>query len=963
MALERQTIAVPFAGGLDQKTDPRQVEPGKQTEVVNGVFTSLKAIRKRPAYSELGLASAPSGIDTLATRGDELVAVTAAGSLYAYDAAAAAWRLQGTLPPAFELRRKPIFRASSAGGAGSTFAAAINSAGHILTVAKGRTGGVFQIVAADGTFVASGTVTSANRMAVAPLGTGWVVVQSGGTGVAYQTVSATGVVGSLQVLYAGGAVSRADACGWSSGGIDRAYIAYTTSTSRDVQVGYLDALGAWTSAVTVGLSLPASRLVTELYVEQEPSTDNLLIAAASHKAAEADIVHGSVMSSALAVVTAAVTLYTADTSSDLVDSVAVGVTAAGLPEAYFGLYDYSSSVTLGAYAIYAVPFTGYAAGTPRVAALGFTLVGGPVVHGGSTYVCGVSRQSYGTHAVLRVDSGASPAIVGVATSTDGGIAAAMHPLRISSAEFGWACQVATSARQSGVDLVTLADQVGPRLAQQYAQDLYVGGGLLWHYDGAGVAECGFINTPTLSTPSVSGVGGSIAEGAYQYLAVWVYTDANGGEHLSATSAIQFATTTGATSTVTVNATWVNATNRANAVHAVRFYRTLVNGSTFYFHTELDYASINADGITVTLTDTLADASISSRETVYTTGGVLDNELPPAPRALGVYRGRLFVVSAERENQVWFSHQVIPGYPVEFSSLLVVNLDDVLGPCTALASLDDKLILFKEAVSYYLAGQGPDRLGGNNDFTPPILINANSGCVEPRSVVTAGPGVMYQSQKGLYLLDRSLSDHYVGAGVEDYRDAAVTSAQMVPGENEARFTISDSATCLLYDFLVGQWAVETIDAAGGLVGGVAWNGTHVVALSGHVLQATTTPGTDTVAGVAVAAPLSVTTAWLAAAQLGGYQRVYDLVLTGEVSGGTSLQVSIYYDYDDATAEVHDVDTGVAGAFRVRIRPARQKSTALKIRITDPGTGDVVLSALTLLVGAKRGVAKLPSSMSV
>jgi hypothetical protein len=45
--LERQKIVVPLAQGVDTKTDEKQVEAGKLLELENGVFTTLKSIRKR----------------------------------------------------------------------------------------------------------------------------------------------------------------------------------------------------------------------------------------------------------------------------------------------------------------------------------------------------------------------------------------------------------------------------------------------------------------------------------------------------------------------------------------------------------------------------------------------------------------------------------------------------------------------------------------------------------------------------------------------------------------------------------------------------------------------------------------------------------------------------------------------------------------------------------------------------
>jgi hypothetical protein len=50
MVLQRQEIRVPFGGGVDQKTDHKQVIPGKLLSLINGEFTTIKQISKRNGF-------------------------------------------------------------------------------------------------------------------------------------------------------------------------------------------------------------------------------------------------------------------------------------------------------------------------------------------------------------------------------------------------------------------------------------------------------------------------------------------------------------------------------------------------------------------------------------------------------------------------------------------------------------------------------------------------------------------------------------------------------------------------------------------------------------------------------------------------------------------------------------------------------------------------------------------------
>jgi hypothetical protein len=54
VALQRQIVPVPFAHGLDTKTDPKQVVQGKFLTLENGIFTSPGRIQKRNGYAAFG---------------------------------------------------------------------------------------------------------------------------------------------------------------------------------------------------------------------------------------------------------------------------------------------------------------------------------------------------------------------------------------------------------------------------------------------------------------------------------------------------------------------------------------------------------------------------------------------------------------------------------------------------------------------------------------------------------------------------------------------------------------------------------------------------------------------------------------------------------------------------------------------------------------------------------------------
>jgi hypothetical protein len=329
----------------------------------------------------------------------------------------------------------------------------------------------------------------------------------------------------------------------------------------------------------------------------------------------------------------------------------------------------------------------------------------------------------------------------------------------------------------------------------------------------------------------------------------------------------------------------------------------------------------------------------------------------------VYRNRLVGINAEKPTQIYYSKQVVPGEPIEFSDFLVLNLDPVGGEATALAALDDKLLIFKGGVVYYITGSGPDPTGGQNDFSVPILINTNSGCTEPRSVITAADGCIYQSAKGWYLLDRSLADHYIGAAVEAFNPYTTRSALQVPSTSEVRFTLSNGSV-LVYDFFYEQWSVFTGLAA---VDSTVWGGVvHTVTAAGVVSYDNPLVSGDN--GSAI--ELRLTTGWIGAGDLQSFLRIYELQVLGTWFSSHTLNVWVGYDYRATVDAANKFAIAAASdpspeQYQIRVRLAQQKAEAIQLTIFDSGSGPSAgmdLSALSFVVGRKSGAMKLPATRS-
>ena len=222
---------------------------------------------------------------------------------------------------------------------------------------------------------------------------------------------------------------------------------------------------------------------------------------------------------------------------------------------------------------------------------------------------------------------------------------------------------------------------------------------------------------------------------------------------------------------------------------VVLYRTVNGGSIFYRLNaptqEPTYNTPNFDRVTIF--DNVPDSQLLSHPPLYTTGGVVENIGTTAPKHLTQAKNRVWLLDSVNPYSLWYSKEVRPGMPVEFSDLFTFNLEPRGGPATAIASLDDKVVVFRDDAVSYILGLGPGPTGEQNDFTE-VPIPTDTGCVDPGSIVTGSIGVVYKSKKGFYLLDRSLANAYIGAQVEKYNQYTCTSAVLLPRTNWLLFTL-------------------------------------------------------------------------------------------------------------------------------------------------------------------------------
>lgn len=509
----------------------------------------------------------------------------------------------------------------------------------------------------------------------------------------------------------------------------------------------------------------------------------------------------------------------------------------------------------------------------------------------------------------------------------------------------------------GVDLVEFGfDQVMGRPVEA-AEVLNVPGGTTPLFDGQAFAEAGFPvypEQPTALTPGA--VGGMTAGGVYSYVVVYRYTDGAGRVHRSAPSVPKSVTLGGGDGHVDVSVVNLRIGGRVNNFDCGwELYRTENAGSLYYLlasGAQLPTADTSA------YADTVADTALTLGELLYTTGGVLEHHPVPASIAVVEYRQRLWCIPSEQRDVARHTKQFAPGLGAAWNNQFEVSFADEHGDLTALAVMDDKLIFFKANAIYALVGDGPDNLG-RGGYSLPQRIAVGEGTIYPASVVVTPQGIMFQhEEKGIRLLTRGMGVEPVGEPVDQYNTTPIVGAVHLPGDNHVRFFAGSegaSGITRVFDYRHKEWTTHNSQTA---ISAVVYNDLPVWAF-GNAVYTETPNGYIWHDGSDITA--TYYTHSIALAGIAGFQRVYELQLTGEYVGPHRLIVELSYDDNTASVDQFVLEMASDTPWKLAIKPERQRCTSMRINIYDDYSDDFALlnsagfklSAITLLVGVIPG----------
>ncbi len=984
--MAKTLVQIPFAGGIDERTDPRHVLPGKLTSLRNGVFSRNGSIVKRQGTSllpstvtashALGFASVPAAlgeIRKLAAFDSELLA-SDGSRLYSYDEGGGEWTSKDALPQA------TAERASVAHGSafilapdvayGNGYLIYVWSEEHIAT--KGTASVAVTVIhQATGSQVYSDYRLSAIGSALPPrvcvIGTTAIVFWMDAAGVGkVRTLDLTNPVAwtvEQGVLADGLAASTVHYDISAAGGY--LYVAYDRGgASPRIKVRLLDPSGlfATLASTTIANGTAASSMTLHA------TAGETVWVAWIREAAPNVIVEAIGLSTATLAPTVATTVVDSVATTGYYDTIGVvRVSPARCVVAWQMLDTVDTSVPIAKWRQVST-----SAATVGPVHWTHRLMWGsrPFVQDGRTFA-----MVYYRHSSFVESTQCTAYLVDLQTDDITTTTVTAHPVttvaprrastvgiydiraKLSQAARVDATMVAipTVVKRSAAGKVAIdgcvfdfADTAAHSSAS-VGGTLHLSGGVPCAYDFARVFESAFMIIPEAPTVTQTPTGGAVPDGTYGYALVLARYD-NAGQICRSAPAYFTVVAAGGPNRIDMDVPQV-ALMRVQDVECDyepacfwELYRTVAGGTTYFKcpdATVTDVASIagpvaNLPWLsTVEIRDSTLDAALAGQPLLYTTGGVLENRSAPSARLVLAHRGRVWLAGTDDPKTIWYSPQYVLGEGRGFHEQLTLTIEDG-GGITAIGSMDGNLIVFKRERVYVVAGDGPPLTGGSGNELNVQRIASDLGCIEPRSVAVMPEGMVFQSTAGIYLLDRSFSVKLLSAPVFTtlLEFPEITSATVHESEFQVRWSCRGSegqGGVLVWDYRVNEWSVFTYPFAPATA--CSWRGAYTIGSAGGiVLTESGASWLDAGAWVSV----QIQTSWLKVGGLQGYQRAFTVQLLGERHGSHDVRLETSFDYAADAADAYRWTAKKIDAMPLEVLERgikRPKCTAIQFRITD------------------------------
>jgi hypothetical protein len=454
-------------------------------------------------------------------------------------------------------------------------------------------------------------------------------------------------------------------------------------------------------------------------------------------------------------------------------------------------------------------------------------------------------------------------------------------------------------------------------------------------DGAGQGPASPWCVPYIFQKELVAAGSLDLTATYTYVFVKVWSDLQGNRQTLESLPIRV--TTGTFSATNYQSfkfylpveafTVYNTASNALSSAVIEVYRTEGNGSVPYRLAVLTTAT------TMPYTDTAADSDLTLQVPLPSSSGELTSTVPPASKAATMWKGRLAVLPYDDDRKVYYTKPVESLAFPSFAAGLEVSFPQTSSPLTALGTMDGVLYAFTENQVYTVYGDPAGNTGEGGSLSVPEIRFNGVGCVDPASVILTPLGLMFKSNKGIYMILRNQELSFVGDGPFDERDQTIVGTWADEDNSEVGFAL-DSGELWVYDWQARAWSRWTPPVGNGdtITGAALVNGLPTYITQDAIYQVEN--------GGAETFDISMTTAWIRLGALQGYQRVYNMWLYLELLAAHTLTVDMYLDGSETSVHTWTITSSGLGSTtpeQIRLSVPYQKCSAIKLKIASANAG--------------------------
>lgn len=465
------------------------------------------------------------------------------------------------------------------------------------------------------------------------------------------------------------------------------------------------------------------------------------------------------------------------------------------------------------------------------------------------------------------------------------------------------------------------------------------------FDGSSLTEAGIH-----LAPDVVSIAGSIGAGAltptesYVYVGIWRALDAIGNVIRSAPSAPLTKVLGLSDNMITL----VYATNRTTtrAGMVLEIYRTFSPTSNTSPGVELRKVGEtpnNPGADTITFVDLTSDAVAATGQECYaqvlTDSPELDHGPAPAFSSGCTFQLRTLLIGWD--GAIWVGSERVEGEVPWFNSLLRIVLPTTDTPLS-LTPIDTRVVIRCAESLWVISATGfPNANLTAGSLPTPEQLPFTTGAIGPSLATPAG--AIYAADRGIWQMDRALSQQFIGAGVLDETDSASLPTGLAVDDNQRVYVamstdgrpLSSSGLreLLVFDLITGSWLIWTPATVPAFL--TTWRGRlALVDFDNCQAWVADDPETSSYTDGGAAVNTSVAISSMGFGGASAWQRLWGTELFGTWEGAHRLLVDYTYDNNASASETLAMPAGVDPApYRFEARQELQKNIAVAITISD------------------------------